>query len=141
MRQAFEVSMLALTIDEIQPHLMQHEQTLKMGAEKELQLDTEADESEAKVYATAMAFVARYERNFGKSKGSSNQLGTSLDSRGSRLETRDCEVCGRVGHVAANCRMRHAECYNCGEKGHMKTVCTKTPEKKKSMLAEVAFAA
>lgn len=36
----------------------------------------------------------------------------------------ECYVCGRSGHIRANCRFRNSICNSCGKKGHLAAVCT-----------------
>jgi len=91
-----------LSLDEIQPKLMQREQKLRLeeGVEDVGEKDT------------TTAYVAQKERS---AEGSFR--------RGP--DTRTCYACGEMGHVKANCRKRSAECYNCGERGHISSVCRK----------------
>ena len=46
-----------------------------------------------------------------------------------KTRTYDCFLCGRVGHIAADCQKKNNEmklikCYRCGENGHISTRCS-----------------
>ncbi len=110
--EILELGETALSLDVIQPKLMQREQKLKL--QKEL---GETDETEPVSKATAYAA----KREMFVSKGSSQEGGYRKST-----DTRTCFACGGLGHVKAHCRMRNAECHNCGEIGHIKAVCKKT---------------
>ena len=109
--EILELGETALSLDVIQPKLMQREQKLKL--QKEL---GETDETE--LVSKATAYAAK--REMFVSKGSSQEGGYRKST-----DTRTCFACGGLGHVKAHCRMRNAECYNCGEIGHVKAVCKK----------------
>jgi hypothetical protein len=91
-----------LSLDEIQPKLMQREQKLKLQGGEDV--NGEKD--------TATAYVAQREKS-----------GERDFRRGT--DTRTCYACGEMGHVKAVCRKRNVECYNCGERGHISSVCRK----------------
>jgi hypothetical protein len=113
-----ELSETELTLDMIQPKLMQREQTLKsLGVEVEV--PKEEEESFEK------AFVAKRERygvNVTKGLG---ERGNTGGVKGEASDMRTCYACGEKGHVQAHCRKQSAECYNCGERGHISSVCRK----------------
>ena len=122
--EILELGETALSLDVIQPKLMQREQKLKL--QKEL---GESDETEPVSKATAYAA----KREMFVSKGSSQEGGYRKST-----DTRTCFACGGLGHVKAHCRMRNAECYNCGEIGHVKAVCKKPEqEARRGGLAEM----
>eukprot|EP00243_Klebsormidium_subtile_P008726 TRINITY_DN418_c0_g1_i2.p1 TRINITY_DN418_c0_g1~~TRINITY_DN418_c0_g1_i2.p1 ORF type:complete len:569 (+),score=90.43 TRINITY_DN418_c0_g1_i2:723-2429(+) len=109
--EILELGEMALSLDAIQPKLMQREQKLKL--EREL---GETDETEPEV--KAMAYAAK--RKTFVSKGSSQEGGYHKST-----DARTCFACGGLGHIRAHCRMRNAECHNCGEIGHVRAVCKK----------------
>ena len=37
--------------------------------------------------------------------------------------TKQCQCCGKRGHVSSVCRLRQSLCYKCGKKGHLQAVC------------------
>ena len=37
--------------------------------------------------------------------------------------TKQCQCCGKRGHVSSVCRLRQSVCYKCGKKGHLQAVC------------------
>ena len=109
--EILELGETALSLDVIQPKLMQREQKLRL--EKELGSSVEGESEKA------TAYVAKREPYV--SKGSSQEGGLRKSA-----DTRTCFACGGLGHIRAHCRMRNAECHNCGEIGHIKAVCKKT---------------
>ena len=112
--EILELGETALSLDVIQPKLMQREQRLKL--EREL-----GNPEEKEPGSVAMAYVAKRERYETVTKGSPQEGGYRRSA-----DTRTCYSCGGVGHVRAHCRMRNAECHNCGEIGHVRAVCKKT---------------
>ena len=119
-----EMGESALTLDDIQPKLMQREQKLKL-------LDG-VDESEERDMTAA--FVAQKEN-------------VTERNASRRTDTRTCYACGEKGHIKADCRKRNAECYNCGERGHISSVCrkprggAKSEGEKRTAFAGVAYTA
>jgi hypothetical protein len=108
-----ELDQTTLSLDVIQPKLMQREQKLKL--EKELG-SLEGGESEK-----ATAYVAKREPYV--SKGSSQEGGYHKSA-----DTRTCFAYGGLGHIKAHCRMRKVESHNCGEIGTSKP-CIRRREK------------
>jgi hypothetical protein len=114
-----ELSKTELTLDMIQPKLVQREQKLKsLGVEVEA-----PKEEEEETYGKA--FVAKRERyRVIVTKGLSERGNTGgMKCVASNMRT--CYACGEKGHVRAHCRKRSAECYNCGERGVISSVCRK----------------
>jgi hypothetical protein len=100
-----------LSLDTIQPKLMQREQTLKLQSENRGVLVDEAarvgsDKGSGEIY-----------------KGPKERRWGDLGFRSSASERRTCYACGQVGHIKANCRFQNAECHSCGKTGHTKAVC------------------
>jgi hypothetical protein len=113
-----ELSKTELTLDMIQPKLMQREQKLKsLGAEVEV--------SEEQEKSFKMAFVAKRERYWVIVTKGLKERGNTGGVKGEASDMRTCCDCGEKGHVRAHCRKRSAECYNCGERGHISSVCRK----------------
>src|SRR3569623_45214 len=107
-----------LTLDVIQPKLMQREQKLKLRAEAGSLEGTSGGDG-------AVAYAAKH-RGYSsseKSRGSSNELGRSSEVRGGSSNPPTCYCCGKVGHMKAKCRLRDAECRKCGKRGHTEAVC------------------
>ncbi|GAQ80159.1 hypothetical protein KFL_000480010 [Klebsormidium nitens] len=107
-----------LTLDEIQPKLMQREQKLKLRAEAGSLKGTSGGDE-------AVAYVAKH-RGYSsseKGRGSSNELGRSSEVRGGSSNPPTCFCCGNVGHMKAKCSLRDAECRKCGKRGHTAVVC------------------
>jgi hypothetical protein len=114
-----ELSETELTLDMIQPKLMQREQKLKsLGVEVESPKEEE-EESFRK------AFVAKRERYGATVTKGLSERGNTGGVKGEASDMRTCHACGEKGHVRAHCRKRSAECYNCGERGHISSVCRK----------------
>ena len=113
--EILELGETALSLDVIQPELMQREQRSK--------LEKRAWEPGKKRSrgGVATAYVAKRERFETVAKGSSQEGDYSRSA-----DMRTCYACGGVGHVGAHCRMRNAECHKCGETGHIRAVCKKT---------------
>jgi hypothetical protein len=122
-----------LSLDTIQPKLMQREQTLRLQSENREVLVVEA---------RTVAFAARARSN----KGSEESFGSpgerrwgSSGFRSSGFERRTCYACREVGHIKANCRFQNAECHRCGKAGHTKAVC-RARQGEKAAFARVANA-
>jgi hypothetical protein len=107
-----------LTLDVIQPKLMQREQKLKLRAE--------AGSVDGTLYGDgAVAYAAKH-RGYSsseKGRGSSNERGRSSEVGGGSSNPPTCYCCGNVGHMKAKCRLRDAEYRKCGKKGHTEAVC------------------
>ena len=111
LKEILEAGELQLSLDNVQPKLMQREQTLKLQAESKTLPAENAEESQG------TAFVAKQ-----------RYLGSSREHRGSS-DARSCFGCGETGHIKAHCRHRDAECENCGKRGHTRAVCRKPAER------------
>ena len=37
--------------------------------------------------------------------------------------TKQCQCCGKRGHISSVCHLRQSVCYKCGKKGHLQAVC------------------
>src|SRR3569623_1234812 len=130
-----------LTLDVIQPKLMQREQKLKLRAEAGSMDGTSGGDG-------AVAYAAKH-RGYSsseKGRGSSNELGRSSEVRGGSSNPPTCYCCGKVGHMKAKCRLRDAECRKCGKRGHTEAVCRQSARasdraEEKQEFAGVAFTA
>jgi len=92
-----------LTLDSIQPRLMQREekmklQDLKLEERNEMLADLPPEDK-------ASAFSVRNARSYS--------------------DNRTCWCCGETGHVKFNCRRKNEKCENCGLFGHLTQVCRK----------------
>ena len=116
--EVLELGEEELTLDVIQPKLMQREQKLKLRAEAGSVDGTSGGDG-------AVAYAAKH-RGYSsseKGRGSSNELGRSSEVRGGSSNPPTCYCCGKVGHMKAKCRLRDAECRKCGKRGHTEAVC------------------
>jgi hypothetical protein len=118
LREILEAGEMELSLDTVQPKLMQREQTIKLKAESKTAHAEVAEEGQA------AAFMAkqRYWGSSGAGKGSSRELRANSD-------TRSCYGCGETGHIKLNCRFRKADCENCGRRGHTRAVCRQPAER------------
>ena len=132
--EVLELGETELTLDVIQPKLMQREQKLKMRAEAE-SLEGSPGDGRAAAYAAKQ----RGYSSLGKSRGSSNELGRSSEVRGGSSDPRSCFCCGKVGHIKAVCKLKDAECGKCGRKGHTEAVC-KQPTQASGRVEQREFA-
>ena len=138
--EVLELGEEELTLDVIQPKLMQREQKLKLRAEAGSLEGTPGGDG-------AVAYAAKHRgySNSGKSRGSSNELGRSSEMKGGSSSPPTCYCCGNTGHKRATCRLREAECRKCGRKGHMEVMCRQPTDTKggveKQEFAGVAFTA
>src|SRR3569833_4452159 len=117
LREILEAGDDELSLDTVQPKLMQREQAL--------QARSKAPQAENGDVELASAYVAK-QRSYpssGNSRGSSNELGRSSEVRGGSSNPPTCYCCGNTGHKKASCRLRDAECRKCGRKGHMEVMC------------------
>jgi hypothetical protein len=113
-----QLSETDLTLDMIQPKLMQREQKLKS-----LGVEVEVPEGEEESFRKALvAKRERYGVTVTKRLSERRNIG---GVKGEASDMRTCYACGEKGHVRAHCRKRSAECYNCGERGHISSVCKK----------------
>jgi hypothetical protein len=133
LREILEAGDFELSLDTIQPKLMQREQTLRLQSENRGKLVDEAQKA---------AFAARARRN----KGSEESFGSpgerswgSSRFRSSGFERRTCYACKEVGHIKENCRFQNAECHGCGKTRHTKAVC-KARQGEKAAFASAANA-
>jgi hypothetical protein len=118
LREILEAGEMELSLDTVQPKLMQREQTIKLKAESKTAHAEVVEEGQA------AAFLAkqRYWGSSGAGKESSRELRANSD-------TRSCYGCGETGHIKLNCRFRHADRENCGRRGHTRAVCRQPAEK------------
>ena len=116
--EVLELGEEELTLDVIQPKLMQREQKLKLRAEAGSLEGTPGGDG-------AVAYAAKHRgySNSEKGRGSSNELGRSSEVRCGSSNPPTCYCCGKVGHMKAKCRLRDAECRKCGKTGHTEAVC------------------
>jgi hypothetical protein len=107
-----------LTLDVIQPKLMQREQKLKLRAEAGSVDGTSGGDG-------AVAYAAKHRgySSLEKGRGSSNELRRNSEVGGGSSNPPTCYCCGNVGHMKAKCRLRDAECRKYGKRGHTKAVC------------------
>jgi hypothetical protein len=106
-----------LTVDVIQPKLMQREQKRKLREAGSVDGTLGGD--------GAVAYAAKH-RGYSsseKGRGNSNELGRNSEVRGGSSNPPTCYCCGNVGHMKAKCRLRNAECRKCGKRGHTEAVC------------------
>ena len=47
---------------------------------------------------------------------------------------KECNGCGKKGHVMENCWMRDKECYKCKEKGHLANMCNERKQVTKEVI-------
>jgi hypothetical protein len=136
LREILEAGDFELSLNTIQPKLMQHEQTLRLRSENRGVLVDGAQ---------TVAFAARARSNKGSEESfrspGERRWGSSGSSgfRSSGIERKTCYACGEVGHIKANCRFHNAECHGCGKTGHTKAVC-RARQGEKAAFARVANA-
>jgi DnaJ-domain-containing protein 1 len=98
LREILEAGDFELSLDTIQPKLMQRERTLRLQSENRGVLVDEAQTA---------AFAARARSNKGSEESfdspGEGRWGSS-GFRSSGFERRTCYACGEVGHIKANCR-------------------------------------
>jgi hypothetical protein len=117
LREILKAGDFELSLDTIQPKLMQREQTFRLQSEKRRVLVDEAQ-------TAAFAARARSKKGSEESYGSPGERRWgSSGFKSSGFERRTCYACGEVGHIKANCRFQNAECHGYGKTGHTKAVC------------------
>lgn len=120
LRTIIEAGESELSLDSIQPKLMQREQELSLQREgREMQKISEEE-------GRTSAFVAKFEG-----------FERNPEAMGRKLERRVCFACGKEGHIKVNCRFRDAECHKCGKRGHTKAVCRSDPGERSAFAQEV----
>jgi hypothetical protein len=105
-----ELSETELTLDMLQPKLMQREQKLKSsGVEVEAPKEEE-EESFGKAFAKRERYGVTVTKGLSECRNTGGMKGEASDMR-------TCYAFGEKGHVRAHCGKRSAECYNYGERG------------------------
>jgi hypothetical protein len=99
LREILEAGEIKLSLDSVQPKLMQREQTIKLQAE------TKTAQAEVEGEAQAAAFEAWKHR----------QHESSREHKRGTVDQRACYCCGESGHIKAHCKHRDAECKSCGK--------------------------
>lgn len=120
LREIIEAGESELSLDSIQPKLMQREQALKLREEEKAEQEISVEEGRV------AAFVAK-----------TGEFMRNSEKMGRKMERRACFACGKVGHIKMHCRFRDAECHNCGKLGHTKAVCNADPGEKSAFVREV----
>jgi hypothetical protein len=109
LREILEAGEMELSLDNVQPKLMQRERTITLQAE------TKTAEAEVEGEVSAAAFAAWKHK----------QHESSREHKRGSVDQRACYCCGESGHIKAHCKHRDAECESCGKRGHLKVVCRK----------------
>jgi hypothetical protein len=112
-----------LSLNTVQPKLMQREQTLKLQAKSKTPQADSADEEQTLAFACSKGEVS-WELRCRQAcmKGGSRELRASSDPR-------SCNGCGKTGHIKLNCRFRNADCENYGKRRHIRVVCEHPAER------------